>query len=373
VKWAVLTRATREFICLVGSVPRHQPRRLPICGWSRRWRVESSVNDQKAVCSLYSIHRKSYFRVFAFRELALGGGLFLSACGEKAAPIDGDDGGGTTFTSDDGESSNSTSSITNASTQGSNVSPAGSSSATSAGQDAGQVTSPELDASSGDECGREGHPCCARSSCDDGLVCVDEPSSVEDAGLVVFDGGRNNQVLVDGGSTFDGGSFDAGNTSVPTTLDAGDSSEFVVPTGVCAPCGAEDERCCAQGTCDQGLSCETSGLGMEAVRSCIDVGCGAVGEQCCPGDQGGECDDGLICNDRRGDGLENSECEPGASSADAGQTENEAGASSEPDAAAACGGLDQACCTGRGAQCEDGLECERRRPAGREGDVCVEE
>jgi hypothetical protein len=49
-------------------------------------------------------------------------------------------------------------------------------------------------------------------------------------------------------------------------------------------------------------------------------------------------------------------------------------AGSGSDAAAACGGIDQPCCEGRGGRgvCDDGLSCDSAPPRGLEGDVCIE-
>ena len=259
--------------------------------------------------------------------------LGFNACGDKSIAIDDQEDASTD--SSPSNSSGASGSTSTQSTATGSVSPSSmvnpSTSKPPEDGGSGADTSTLADAqSTASECGGPGQECCAGASCDDGFVCIYEsPNSDNDGGLVVFDAGRNNQAI------FDGGGFDFPDSSFQA-IDAGISDTDDVPegpAGVCAPCGGEDERCCAASTCHEGLSCDSKGFGPNAELSCVAL----------PGEDGA------------------------ASPQDSGQSTD------EPDAAAECGGLEQACCPGRRGQCDDGLECDVRPPAGLEGNVCIED
>lgn len=203
------------------------------------------------------------------------------------------------------------------------------------GEDAGKGDA-SVDAGGQSACGGAGEPCCGDTQCGGGLVCVAAPLELptfEDSGVAVDGGGFGDiiAILGDGGWLgFDGGialpSFDGGLIAPPQ---AG---------GICEACGGEGERCCAEQACNDGFACEAERPGPNAPQTCVAAEVPAVTD-------GGEA------------GV------PDAARVDAGG-----------DAATECGGLDQPCCEGRGAQgvCGDGLECDGRPPRGLEGDVCVE-
>jgi hypothetical protein len=121
-------------------------------------------------------------------------------------------------------------------------------------------------------------------------------------------------------------------------------------------CGGEGEACCANNTCDNGLtcqgrpgnrSCETApvldgGARLDGARSDTATACGGDGEPCCADDT---CDDGLTCQGNR-----TPTCR--APAVDGGG-QNDAPADSAP-----CGGEGEACCSN--STCDDGLTCQGR-------------
>lgn len=276
-------------------------------------------------------YRKDFVLLSAKRELfvPLAFSFVLLGCTSDGVPIGGSgDAGGSAATSSSGSnatSNNATSSAVSAST----VSPSGTMDPITSKPvvDAGDDDAGNEAGAATNDCGGALQVCCARFSCEEGLVCVDEPSA-NDGGSVAFDAGRNNHVS-------DAGGADTRAANLPVDAAAvADAAPPVATSGICAPCGAEDERCCAENACDQGLSCQGSGFGANAAQR----------------------------------------CEPAASVDAAGINEDGGVANEDVDAATnECGGVDQACCPSRGRQCDRGLQCDRRPPAGREGDVCIED
>lgn len=132
-------------------------------------------------------------------------------------------------------------------------------------------------------CGGEGEACCASNTCDNGLTCQGRPGNRSCETAPVVDGG---------GTRLDGARSDAATA-----------------------CGGDGEPCCANQTCDDGLTCQGN-----RTRTCrapaVDGGaqndapadtapCGAEGEACCSNNT---CDDGLTCQGRPG----NRSCETAA-------------------------------------------------------------
>ena len=119
----------------------------------------------------------------------------------------------------------------------------------------------------------------------------------------------------------------------------------------CVTCGALDQVCCADRACDNGLSCEGSDLG-----TCQE--CGDLDEPCCGGES--PCDQGLSCVATAG-GAQCQTC------GGAGQPCCEdricgegvcVGGTNTAYCHTDCGDVGQACCSGAGAQCAQGLHCQ---------------
>jgi hypothetical protein len=117
-----------------------------------------------------------------------------------------------------------------------------------------------------------------------------------------------------------------GGASCQGDLRCNDGMPGTAPT--CQPCGARNEICCANSTCDMGSGCNDPGPGPGMCTAC-----GGNNAACCPGDN---CQAGFRCTAGTGGGA--STCRP-------------------------CGGRGEICCAGN--DCEGNLTC--RLPAGVDG------
>jgi hypothetical protein len=322
-------------------------------------------------CSVFSVRR---LHVSAF-SVALG--LGLSACGDDGGGGDetvadaGPDGGSSDSTGSGSTTSSSNSSSNssggNSTTPGNTSSGGGnttddesSSEEGDGGSGGGTDTSGQGSNSSAADCGALGEICCgmgfgAAGTCDDGLEC-DNPAGM----------GLANSECVTPGSEGDGGETSADDDAGETTSGEGDAGEEA--------CGAEGAQCCPGqgGQCDDGLECDNGpqqGLGdsecvvPEPEGDAGEEACGAEGEGCCGAAFGtpGTCDDGLECDTGASPGPGDNVCVEPVVETDAGEE--------------ACGGEGEGCCGaafGVDGTCDDGLECDTGGGPGPGDNVCVE-
>ncbi len=134
-------------------------------------------------------------------------------------------------------------------------------------------------------CGGEGGPCCERGACGEGRVCTDPEVLAE---LDARDAGDG--AVRDAGDVPDADDAD----DVRDAGDAGDVDDMAWVFGVCAPCGAIGQLCCAGSRCvDPRSACTTD---RASVPTCGR--CGGIGALCCA--SGATCDEGAQCIVRPG-------------------------------------------------------------------------